>query len=670
MTTWTWSYPEAGSSVGAGGVGSPGPHGAVSVTRTAAEPAPGAFEYSYDPAGNLISRPSGIDPGDPVTSQALAWGADGRLDRVVVDAGGAGEATSSYDYGPSGSRVLRVEGAREGVAGSAETTLYLGATEITAHPEVNADGQGHEQAGTVTSRRYYPAGALSVLRESSVDVSGTESDPGLGGTVDEDPALRVLAADHHGTTTVQIDARRAGTADPAVNAVVGAEVAYRFLDPYGDPLAVTTGLAPGGSGEPGGELSGREPEGVLATSPTGTSPTGTSAGASGGGVWRGQRGFVGGTTDAALAEGGSGLTQIGYRAYDSQSGMFLSPDPVADTANGLQLAAVYGYGNANPLTWSDPSGLVSHSRVRNQLSHSWKAARKRAALAAHRARIHAAAARRAAARRAAAARARARAQLYRARTAALRAHREATRRTRAAIAKARALAHQRHRAHAAALAKARLLQTKHYHAQATPTPSPTPGPKPTYPPPPPSPSPSPTPPKPAQPTGAPRPSSGGGGWSVPGWLRRTASWSNSVANPFGERRVYSLGNCLVVFCWHVTLQGGYLQVGTTSEAVTNGGLPSWGELRRFRGIGGSFQAGYANARPGPDQNPNTLFISGKYKVGGELGVGLNGENRPDWMDYSISFSAGGGFGAGEMHNTQYYEIPGARFVTAPERAWW
>ncbi len=347
VTTWTWSYPEAGSSVGAGGAGSPGPHGATSVARTGAQPAAGVFEYSYDSAGNLTSRPSGIDPGDPATSQALAWGADGRLDRVVVDAGGASEATSSYDYGPTGSRMLRIEGARDGLTGSAETTLYLGATELTAHPEVDTDGQGHEQAGTVTSRRYYPAGALSVLRESTVDVTGAESDPGLGGAVDEDPALRVLAADHHGTTTVQIDARRAGTADPAVNAVVGAEVTYRFLDPYGDPLTTT-------ANDPTHSSSGLLP-GTTSTGATGAGVVGTGRDAGPG--WVGQRGFVGGTTDTPAREGGSGLTQIGYRAYDPQSGAFTSTDPIIDPSSAAQLAGVYGYGHANPVTAADPSGL-------------------------------------------------------------------------------------------------------------------------------------------------------------------------------------------------------------------------------------------------------------------------------------------------------------------------
>lgn len=62
------------------------------------------------------------------------------------------------------------------------------------------------------------------------------------------------------------------------------------------------------------------------------------------------KGFVGGTEDA------TGLTHIGAREYDADTGRFISVDPLmnvseSDTLNG------YSYAGNNPVTYSDPTGL-------------------------------------------------------------------------------------------------------------------------------------------------------------------------------------------------------------------------------------------------------------------------------------------------------------------------
>jgi RHS repeat-associated protein len=68
--------------------------------------------------------------------------------------------------------------------------------------------------------------------------------------------------------------------------------------------------------------------------------------------WPGDRGFLGGTRDA-----GTGLTQLGERAYDPAVGRFISADPVVDLSDPQQMHG-YAYANNSPVSFSDPSGLL------------------------------------------------------------------------------------------------------------------------------------------------------------------------------------------------------------------------------------------------------------------------------------------------------------------------
>jgi len=67
----------------------------------------------------------------------------------------------------------------------------------------------------------------------------------------------------------------------------------------------------------------------------------------------GERGFVGGTTDAS-----TGLIHLGAREYDQETGRFVSVDPVLDLGDPQQLNG-YTYSDNSPVTRSDPSGLLS-----------------------------------------------------------------------------------------------------------------------------------------------------------------------------------------------------------------------------------------------------------------------------------------------------------------------
>jgi RHS repeat-associated protein len=79
-----------------------------------------------------------------------------------------------------------------------------------------------------------------------------------------------------------------------------------------------------------------------ARAPVGTAP----------GTWPGDKGYVGGTLDAATS-----LENLGAREYDSLTGRFISLDPLFEATSPQQFNG-YDYAGNNPVTSSDPTGQV------------------------------------------------------------------------------------------------------------------------------------------------------------------------------------------------------------------------------------------------------------------------------------------------------------------------
>lgn len=77
------------------------------------------------------------------------------------------------------------------------------------------------------------------------------------------------------------------------------------------------------------------------------------AGSGGPATWPSTRGFLDKTMDAS-----TGLTSVGARQYDPALGLFISVDPILDITNPKQ-AMGYAYANFNPITFTDPSGLLT-----------------------------------------------------------------------------------------------------------------------------------------------------------------------------------------------------------------------------------------------------------------------------------------------------------------------
>ncbi|MBD0734394.1 polymorphic toxin-type HINT domain-containing protein [Streptomyces sp. CBMA29] len=65
-----------------------------------------------------------------------------------------------------------------------------------------------------------------------------------------------------------------------------------------------------------------------------------------------------GDTEVRLAKGATGLTHLGARDYDPTTGRFISLDPVLELTDPQQING-YSYASGNPVTGSDPTGLMN-----------------------------------------------------------------------------------------------------------------------------------------------------------------------------------------------------------------------------------------------------------------------------------------------------------------------
>ncbi|MFC9700083.1 RHS repeat-associated core domain-containing protein [Streptomyces sp. NPDC056943] len=239
----------------------------LTAVTTAADCAGVTPAYTYDLAGNTGKR-----PGPTGVAQSLTWNAEGKLATLTE-----GAKKTEYVYDAEGALLLRR------AVGDGESVLYLGATDL--HRKVT---------GAVTrtwATRTYTAGVLTVA------VRTTES-----GTAE----LSFLAGDHHGTSSLALDATTQA-------------VTKRYTTPFGVPR---TGAV---------------------------------------GAWPDDRRFLGKPADL-----GTGLTHVGAREYDPVLALFLSVDPKLESAKHQSMNG-YSYAENNPVTLSDPTGLGSASTcVRGQ----------------------------------------------------------------------------------------------------------------------------------------------------------------------------------------------------------------------------------------------------------------------------------------------------------------
>ncbi|MFJ7335061.1 RHS repeat-associated core domain-containing protein [Streptomyces sp. NPDC101116] len=215
--------------------------------------------YSYDSAGNTTSRPG------PTAQQTLTWNPEGELSKLTESV-----KESTYLYDASGELLIRR------AKGDGDTVLYLpGVNEI----RLTTKGTTKTLSGT----RYYTANGKTIAVRTAVSgVSGTK--------------LSFLAADHHGTSSVALDA-------------TSYAVTKRYSTPFGDLRGTKANL------------------------------------------WPDDKAFLGKPADTS-----TGLTHVGAREYDPSIGQFISVDPLL-TLDQHQSLNGYAYANQHPATSSDPTGL-------------------------------------------------------------------------------------------------------------------------------------------------------------------------------------------------------------------------------------------------------------------------------------------------------------------------
>ncbi|MGC0423537.1 RHS repeat-associated core domain-containing protein [Embleya sp. AB8] len=265
--------------------------------------------YAYDAVGNRTSEQQ-QDPGGDSTKdigrsyafEAAGTGSTHALTSVTQTGAGAGVRTFGRD--PSGNMTSRqFEGRNQ--------TLTWGMDARLAKVEDSTAGPTEFVYGADGERllRRTPKGTTLFLGETEVTLApnGTLSarrsytQAGVPTVVRNSGTpnrLSAVLADHHGTGLTSVDL------------APGMAVQRRRTTPFGE----TRGPAPVN--------------------------------------WPTTKGFVDGDVDDT-----TGLVHLGAREYDPTTGRFISVDPVIDTGNPLQIHP-YLYGYNNPLTFSDPSGLL------------------------------------------------------------------------------------------------------------------------------------------------------------------------------------------------------------------------------------------------------------------------------------------------------------------------
>ncbi|MFJ2376582.1 polymorphic toxin-type HINT domain-containing protein [Streptomyces sp. NPDC087769] len=223
-----------------------------------------AATYEYDEAGNTTARPG------TQGTQTLGWNTEGELAFTTEPASGTKPALgTTYLYDADGELLIR------SATGDGDTVLYLGATEV----RLTTKGA----TKTITGTRYYSAAGQTIaVRTATSGISGSK--------------LSFLAADHHGTSSIAIDA-------------TSQDVTKRYTAPFGASRGAKSA------------------------------------------AWPDDKAFLGKPADAS-----TGLTHIGAREYDPTVGQFISVDPVLDPAQHQSLNG-YAYGNNTPVTSADPTGM-------------------------------------------------------------------------------------------------------------------------------------------------------------------------------------------------------------------------------------------------------------------------------------------------------------------------
>ncbi|WP_207923819.1 RHS repeat-associated core domain-containing protein [Actinomadura bangladeshensis] len=270
-------------------------------------PAPYWHTFTYNTAGNRKTQILHGIGGETDTARTYTYADPGQGNRLnqMVQTGGEGDRTDTYTYDATGNTVTRTTGTNP--PGQGQTLDWNTEGELTKVTEngvttsyiYDADGNRLIRKDATGSTLYMPDGTELRALTGATTATGTRYYTFGGQTVamrTSDGTITYLTADHQGTAQVAINATTQQTT-------------VRRTDPFGN-------------------IRGLDEDAT----------------------WLGDKGFVGGTQDP------TGLTHLGAREYDPQTGRFISVDPLMDPDDPQQMNG-YTYANNNPVTHADPDGL-------------------------------------------------------------------------------------------------------------------------------------------------------------------------------------------------------------------------------------------------------------------------------------------------------------------------
>ncbi|MEU3743229.1 polymorphic toxin-type HINT domain-containing protein [Streptomyces sp. NPDC032198] len=270
-------------------------------------PAPYWHSFSYDKVGNRKTETQHDPAGDSTKNikrdytYPPAGTPKAHTLTDVTTSGPTGTSKSEFEYDNVGNtKTRKVSGDGQKLTWDAEGHLAK-VTEADKVTEYVYDAEGNRLIGrTDTDTTLYLGHTELTLTKGATKAKATRYIT-LGGSHqairNDDGTFDFTLADHHGTGQLAINA-----ADLALS--------QKRTLPFGGPR-------------------GEAPK-----------------------DWPGTKGFVGGTDDTKA----TGLTHLGAREYDPDTGRFISVDPLMDPADPQQMQG-YTYGNNNPATLSDPDGL-------------------------------------------------------------------------------------------------------------------------------------------------------------------------------------------------------------------------------------------------------------------------------------------------------------------------
>ncbi|MBB2923532.1 RHS repeat-associated core domain-containing protein [Cellulomonas cellasea] len=347
--------------------------------------------YTYDAAGNptsIVDRPTG----KPVDAQCFTFDGLQRLSRAwtpanancatapsVAGLGGPAPYWTDYTFDVVGNRTSEVQHTAAGDT----TRTYTYPAPKSARPHAvsqvtttgpsgtTTDSYGYDASGNTTTRNRAGKPTQTLTwdadgRLSTVTESGTTTAGSYVYTPEGDRLIRRQG----GVTTVYLP----GGQELNLTVGTGAVKATRYYAFGGNIVAVRTGpeMADVTSlvNDPHATASLSINNATHAVTNRRMDPFGNARGGSP--AWPGDHGFLNKPVDT------TGLTQMGARYYDAAIGRFISVDPVMDLGKPQQWAA-YSYADNNPITYWDPTGMLSWGSVWNSVKKGAKSAASGAA---------------------------------------------------------------------------------------------------------------------------------------------------------------------------------------------------------------------------------------------------------------------------------------------------